>query len=387
MSKLTELTELTSLTDGDILYTVNSPGTTPESKKVAASVLKSYMQNLVLKGYSETVNVLGNVSGQQTINLQLGNVVTATSVGDTLWVFSNPPTTGNTGTITLILTNGGVGTQYWPTTVKWSDGEPTLTSSGTDIIIFVTTNGGTTWYGVLSGLNFSSPTFQTNQVLLLNFNGADATTSTIDAAVGGSAPHSFTFVNSAQLDTGIKKFGTASLILSDDTEDYIYAADSNDWYLSGDFTIRAWIYMPEALAPNTTYVIVCQYDPGTDKWWHFVVQRNGSDPPELYFASYNGASYLISTHTTFSYSQSTWYLVEVGRNNDDWYLFINGDSKSLTLDSGSYSCTLENINANLYIGYEYGWSPFSGNIDSLQIFNGQCLHTSSYTPDATEPSR
>jgi hypothetical protein len=108
-----------------------------------------------LKDYGETVNARGSISGAQDINLEDGNVVTATITGATTFTFSNPPATGIGGSFTLILTNGGSNVT-WPASVTWPGGSPpSLSASGVDILVFFTVNAGTTWRGSLSGKGFA----------------------------------------------------------------------------------------------------------------------------------------------------------------------------------------------------------------------------------------
>lgn len=94
----------------------------------------------------------GNVSFNHTtvastnIDCSLGNSFEKTITGSTTFTISNVPS-GNF-TITLLLVNGGSNVVTWPSSVKWSNGSaPTLTSSGTDLLVFMTVDGGTTWYG------------------------------------------------------------------------------------------------------------------------------------------------------------------------------------------------------------------------------------------------
>jgi hypothetical protein len=100
--------------------------------------------------YAETVNAIGGTGGgTQDIDLESGNVVTATvDTSTNTFTFSNPPATGKSGSFTLILTNGGSQTVNWPSSVDWKDGTaPTLTSSGVDVLTFMTVDAGTIWYG------------------------------------------------------------------------------------------------------------------------------------------------------------------------------------------------------------------------------------------------
>ena len=106
-----------------------------------------------LKDYGEVTNALGSVSGSTTIDLTAGNSVTATAGGAISWTFSNPTASDELCGFVLKLVNGGSATQTWPGTVDWpSATAPTLTTSGTDVLVFITCDGGTTWYGFTAGL-------------------------------------------------------------------------------------------------------------------------------------------------------------------------------------------------------------------------------------------
>lgn len=108
--------------------------------------------------YALTINALGSGSGARTINLELGNYVTATSTGTTTWTFSNPPANGIAGGFVLELTNGGAATQNWPAGTAWPSGvAPSLTASGVDVLVFITDDGGTVWRGVASMLDSRAP--------------------------------------------------------------------------------------------------------------------------------------------------------------------------------------------------------------------------------------
>lgn len=110
-----------------------------------------------IKDYGEAVNALGSGGGTRTVDLTLGNVVTATvSTSTNTFAFTNPSASGVACSFTLILTNGGSQTVNWPAAVDWAGGAaPTLTTSGVDVLTFVTTDGGTTWFGFAAGLDMS----------------------------------------------------------------------------------------------------------------------------------------------------------------------------------------------------------------------------------------
>ena len=109
-----------------------------------------------LKDYGEVTNAIGSVGGgTQDIDVALGNNVTATvDTGSTTFTFSNPTASDELCGFTLFLTNGGSQTVNWPATVDFPGGTaPTLTASGIDILVFVTTDGGTIWHGMVSSLD------------------------------------------------------------------------------------------------------------------------------------------------------------------------------------------------------------------------------------------
>jgi hypothetical protein len=96
------------------------------------------------------LKALGDISGNTSCDLLLGNVFSATVLSTTTFTFDNAPSgTWMTGFI-LYLTDGGSNVS-WPVTVAWPSGvAPTLASSGTDILVFTTIDDGVTWHGVLA---------------------------------------------------------------------------------------------------------------------------------------------------------------------------------------------------------------------------------------------
>jgi hypothetical protein len=103
-------------------------------------------------------SVLGSVSGATTINLLNGNFFSATVAGITTWTFSNPLASPNACGFVIELTNAGAYAITWPAAVKWPGGTaPTLTTSGVDVLVFITDDGGTNWRGLASMLDSKAP--------------------------------------------------------------------------------------------------------------------------------------------------------------------------------------------------------------------------------------
>lgn len=87
-----------------------------------------------------------------TLDLSAALSFDITVTGATTFAFSNvPAVAGSLLGVILRVVNGGSAALTWPGSVKWPAGAaPALTAAGTDILVFLSDDGGTTWRGVLS---------------------------------------------------------------------------------------------------------------------------------------------------------------------------------------------------------------------------------------------
>tara|TARA_R110000787_G_scaffold7025_1_gene24282 strand:- start:634 stop:1281 length:648 start_codon:yes stop_codon:yes gene_type:complete len=109
-----------------------------------------------LKDYGEVTNALGSAGGTRTIDLTLGNSVTATvSASTNTFVFSNPTASDELCGFTLMLTAGSSQTVVWPSTVDWAGATAPALSATVDCLVFWTVDGGTIWNGSTVALNLS----------------------------------------------------------------------------------------------------------------------------------------------------------------------------------------------------------------------------------------
>lgn len=106
---------------------------------------------------TELVDFPLSASGILSIDFNLGSVAEVTLTEDiSSMSFTNPPVSGRSGLITLILKQDNIGFRSvtFPTSVKWSLGSPpTITQDPgvTNIFTFMTVDAGTSWYGILVG--------------------------------------------------------------------------------------------------------------------------------------------------------------------------------------------------------------------------------------------
>jgi len=98
--------------------------------------------------YYEDYDALSGTS--VTVNCNTAQAFSLTMTGNTTFTFNSVSSAWSTGFVLELTGNGG--TVTWPTSVDWAGGTaPDAPASGeTDIYVFWTRDGGTTWYGVLS---------------------------------------------------------------------------------------------------------------------------------------------------------------------------------------------------------------------------------------------
>jgi len=133
---------------------VTTLGTTEASKAVTADA------NGVVtfdNGVSEEYTAVTSSSNATTVNLRDGTNFSHTLSENTTFTFSNPAASGKVSSFTLKVVQDASASGYtitWPTAVDWADATaPTLTAtaSAVDYFVFITHDGGTTWYGFTAG--------------------------------------------------------------------------------------------------------------------------------------------------------------------------------------------------------------------------------------------
>ena len=108
-------------------------------------------------GIIEEFTAVTSTSNATTCNMQDGTNFSHTLTENTTFTFSNPASTGKVSAFTLKIVQDASASGYtvtWPAAVDWpSATAPTLTAtaSAVDYFVFITHDGGTTWYGFTAG--------------------------------------------------------------------------------------------------------------------------------------------------------------------------------------------------------------------------------------------
>lgn len=131
---------------------ITTLGTSEASKTVTADANGdvNLSEELKAKSYNETYVSLSGTT--PTVDCESGNVFALSTTGNTTFTFSNPPASGTAYGFLLKLTAGGTHTITYPASVDWAAATaPDAPASGeTDMLVFTTVDGGTTWYGALA---------------------------------------------------------------------------------------------------------------------------------------------------------------------------------------------------------------------------------------------
>jgi hypothetical protein len=133
---------------------ITTLGTSEASKAVTADA------NGVVtfdNGISEEYTAVTSTSNATTVNLQDGTNFSHTLTENTTFTFSNPASSGKVSAFSLKLVQDASASGFtvtWPAAVDWPAATaPTLTAtaSAVDYFVFITHDGGTTWYGFTAG--------------------------------------------------------------------------------------------------------------------------------------------------------------------------------------------------------------------------------------------
>jgi hypothetical protein len=133
---------------------VTTLGTTEASKAVTADA------NGVVtfdNGVSEEYTAVTSSSNATAVDLQDGTNFSHTLTENTTFTFSNPSASGKVSSFTLKIVQDASASGFtvtWPASVDWPAATaPTLTAtaSAVDYFVFITHDGGSTWYGFTAG--------------------------------------------------------------------------------------------------------------------------------------------------------------------------------------------------------------------------------------------
>jgi hypothetical protein len=208
--------------------------------------------------------------------------------------------------------------------------------------------------------------------LLMHCEGADAATTFRD----GSPTHRTltSSGSSAQIDTAQYKFGVASGLFSNG---YVYAADSDDWHFTGDFTLDLWIRHSSLPASGSHQMYLSQYVT-TKTHWNFRISNTSGNYYLRYEFVNSGSSVASFASSYITIATGAWHHIALVRNGSAWDIYYDG----VDVGGGTDDDSLVNLASSLYVGswgsgggyYFYGW------MDEVRISKGIARWTGEFTP-------
>lgn len=233
----------------------------------------------------------------------------------------------------------------------------------------------------------SAFTQDSNTLMLLNFEGANASTTFIDSA--GRTQKGVSAIGNAQVSTAQSKFGGASS-LYDGNGDYLQLVNSSDYNFTGNYTIEGWWYQPSNVAAGIYPTLIGTGAVSDNKGW--AVTSEPTTNKVLFITSGDGSSGMQVLLTSASLSAATWNHWAVVRNNSVLTVYING-----TASGSTYTTTGNSIASTypLYIGGGIGGlssGNFSSSSATVVNLNGyqdeirlsnSARYTAAFTPSTT----
>ena len=198
---------------------------------------------------------------------------------------------------------------------------------------------------------------------LLHCDGADAGTTITDES-GKSWTNTGVTTRTAQ-----KVFGSSSLLFS--ANGYAYTSDSNDFYLSADFTIDFWARFTNFPISGSGYQFWEQHQDNNN--YQTLVFSNVAGVHSLNLEIKAASVDLINiTHALpNNLNLNTWYHFRFTRTTNSWNMYCNGVRVGIT---ESNSCTVPNFTGNVYLGcWGALYSFFNGYIDEFRIVRGKSV--------------
>jgi len=106
-------------------------------------------------GFTEDAEAITSSSNAATLDLSTATNFTHTLTENVTYTFSNPASSGKASAFTLkVVQDSTDRTITWPASVDWAAATAPTLSSGSgavDYFVFITTDGGTTYYGFTAG--------------------------------------------------------------------------------------------------------------------------------------------------------------------------------------------------------------------------------------------
>lgn len=221
-----------------------------------------------------------------------------------------------------------------------------------------------------------------NTRLLLHFNEADASTTTVDENCDGSGAKTVTANGNVQTDSGVTKFSNTALY--DGTGDYWSLADDADWDIfgsaSGNYTVDMWIKHANT-SVSQTYI---DHASANNTQWFIRNELGFSGNLEV--RAYDAGATDHALDCT-GITDTDWHHIALVKVANEYALYVDGADCDYALDNDTV-----NITGTLYIGRRYDSGDemyMNGSMDEVRVQQSNYFSatpTSGLTDSFTPPT-
>jgi len=220
----------------------------------------------------------------------------------------------------------------------------------------------------------------TSVVLLLNFNGANNSTTFTDSSTNN---FTITRFNTPVISTTQSKFGGASGFF--DLEGNVISAPNNEDFnmRAGNFTMEIWAYT--TVTSQRQFILYRGNNAGAADSSSFSLEITALNKIRFVLIDSLG-SFPANTNeiiSSGSISQNTWTHIAAVRDGNTVTLYINGTSDGTVSVTGK---SMRSVNQVVKIA-DYtstGALEFRGYLDDLRITKGKAVYTANFTAPTSE---
>jgi len=191
---------------------------------------------------------------------------------------------------------------------------------------------------------------------------------------------------SATTQTGTKKFGTASMLISNNSGYIQNTSGDYAWWPSGTgpYTIQWWQYIPSAVASGTSREICSNEMTNGGLGLRFGSSFGSGGLNNLNIFA---RGQLDMQYWSYTWTRDVWQFVSVCRNGTNVYMHVDGANQPVSGGSGAgtYNHVATSGLNKIMIGNAGGTGLNGIYIDDFQVFGSTALYTSaSYTAPTAE---
>lgn len=206
-----------------------------------------------------------------------------------------------------------------------------------------------------------------NTVLLLHFDGSDASTTITDSSL--TTPHTCTANGNAQIDTADSKFGGSSLLLDGTGDSVSWDGTDSDLTWAGDFTIDWWMKSNTQTTEGGAGRRIFSAAAGATGLECLIDSVNGT------LEVWNSAAKIIECTTDVV--DNTWRHIAIERYSGTMRIYVDGVSEHSAANATTWAGTNP-----MYIGrYQAsGIGHYLGWIDEFRVSNIARYLGTNFTP-------